>query len=131
MPADAPLINQTRALSETVVEEATTIEALTLKLSSYLEDEQIALVRSAYDYAAIAHSGQKRRTGEPYVTHPLAVADILADMHMYHQSLAAAMLHDVIEDTETDKSNLAERFGEVAIRVGCGLLSAKLLSAYA
>ena len=113
MPADAPLITHPRTLSEPVAQAATTIEALTVKLSSYLEDEQIALVRAAYEYAAIAHSGQTRRTGEPYVTHPLAVADILADMHMDHQSLAAAMLHDVIEDTGTDKANLTDKFGEV------------------
>ena len=113
MPADAPLITHPRTLSDSVAQAATTIEALTVKLSSYLEDEQIALVRAAYEYAAIAHSGQTRRTGEPYVTHPLAVADILADMHMDHQSLAAAMLHDVIEDTGTDKANLTDKFGEV------------------
>lgn len=89
-----------------------TIETLTNKLTSYLDDSQIRLVRDAYDYAAIAHTGQTRRTGEPYVTHPLAVADILADMHMDHQSLAAAMLHDVIEDTGVEKIALQEKFGE-------------------
>ena len=98
-----------------------TIESLTAKLDSYLEPSQIELVQDAYDYAAVAHSGQTRRTGEPYVTHPLAVADILADMHMDHQSLAAAMLHDVIEDTGTEKITLADKFGETVAELVDGV----------
>ena len=88
-----------------------TIVDLTNKLADYLEPDQVDVVRRAYLCAERAHSGQVRRTGEPYVTHPLAVADILADMHMDHQSLAAAMLHDVIEDTSVDKSALTDEFG--------------------
>ncbi|MGB5325934.1 MAG: RelA/SpoT family protein [Pseudomonadales bacterium] len=88
-----------------------TIDTLTHKLGDYLDNQQIEMVRHAYFYAAEAHEGQKRRSGEPYVTHPLAVADILADMHMDHQSLAAAMLHDVIEDTGVDKAALDDLFG--------------------
>ena len=90
---------------------ATTIDQLTEKLESYLEPDQIDLVRQAYCCAEEAHVGQTRRTGEPYVTHPLAVADILADMHMDHQSLAAALLHEVIEDTGLDKAALDSAFG--------------------
>lgn len=90
---------------------AATINDLTKKLNSYLDDEQIDVVRQAYLCAERAHEGQTRRSGEAYVTHPLAVADILADMHMDHQSLAAAMLHDVIEDTKVDKEDLSEQFG--------------------
>jgi guanosine-3',5'-bis(diphosphate) 3'-pyrophosphohydrolase len=67
-----------------------------------------AQVRRAYYYAEQAHYGQQRRSGEPYVTHPLAVAGILADMHMDHQSLMAAMLHDVIEDTGINKQAIAD-----------------------
>ena len=76
-----------------------TIDDLAKNLSSYLLPEQVNVVRRAYYYAAQAHDGQRRRSGEQYVTHPLAVATILAEMHMDHQSLMAAMLHDVIEDT--------------------------------
>ncbi|MGV8206225.1 HD domain-containing protein, partial [Pseudomonas aeruginosa] len=65
-----------------------------------------------YYYAEQAHDGQRRRSGEPYVTHPLAVSNILADMHMDHQSLMAAMLHDVIEDTGIAKEALTAQFGE-------------------
>ena len=89
-----------------------TIEALSHRLSSYLEPSQINLVKRAYFYAEQAHDGQKRRSGEAYITHPLAVADILATMHMDHQSLMAAMLHDVIEDTGISKKAIAGQFGD-------------------
>ncbi|MBB3169871.1 bifunctional GTP diphosphokinase/guanosine-3',5'-bis pyrophosphate 3'-pyrophosphohydrolase [Simiduia aestuariiviva] len=89
-----------------------TIDALAHQLSSYLEPTHINLVRRAYLYAEQAHDGQKRRSGDPYITHPLAVAAILSNMHMDHQSLMAAMLHDVIEDTGIAKTSLGEQFGE-------------------
>ncbi len=90
-----------------------TIDSLSHRLSSYLEPEQISCVKRAYYYAEQAHYGQFRRSGEAYVTHPLAVANILASMHMDHQSLMAAMLHDVIEDTGIGKEAIGEQFGEV------------------
>lgn len=90
-----------------------TIDSLSHRLSSYLEPEQISCVKRAYYYAEQAHYGQFRRSGEPYVTHPLAVANILASMHMDHQSLMAAMLHDVIEDTGIGKDAIGEQFGDV------------------
>jgi guanosine-3',5'-bis(diphosphate) 3'-pyrophosphohydrolase len=68
-----------------------TIDALNSTLRSYLDPEQTNHVRRAYYFAEQAHYGQLRRSGEPYVTHPLAVASILADMHMDHQSLMAAI----------------------------------------
>ncbi|OYW93153.1 MAG: bifunctional GTP diphosphokinase/guanosine-3',5'-bis(diphosphate) 3'-diphosphatase, partial [Pseudomonadales bacterium 32-61-5] len=88
------------------------IDTLADRLSSYLGPEQVNLVRRAYFYAEQAHDGQRRRSGEAYVTHPLAVANILANMHMDHQSLMAAMLHDVIEDTGIPKEALTAQFGE-------------------
>ncbi len=88
-----------------------TINQLSDTLSSYLATDQLQLVRRAYFYAEQAHYGQIRRSGEPYVSHPLAVAKILSDMHMDHQSLMAAMLHDVIEDTGIDKNTIDEQFG--------------------
>jgi RelA/SpoT family (p)ppGpp synthetase len=88
-----------------------TLEALNSTLQTYLDPEQTNYVRRAYFFAEQAHYGQLRRSGEPYVSHPLAVAGILADMHMDHQSLMAAMLHDVIEDTGIDKSAIGEQFG--------------------
>ncbi len=91
------------------------IRNLEKRLSSYLTPEQISQVVRAYEYAKIAHEGQYRRSGDPYITHPLAVAHILTDMHMDHESLQAAMLHDVIEDTGVTKDELAAEFSpEVA-----------------
>lgn len=90
-----------------------TIDALSERLSQYLTSSQVKQVSRAYYYAEQAHEGQRRRSGEPYIIHPLAVANILADMHLDHQSLMAAMLHDVIEDTGIPKSALASQFGDV------------------
>ena len=98
-----------------------TIDALSDRLSTYLSTEQIQLVRRAYFYAEQAHTGQRRRSGEPYIIHPLAVANILADMRLDHQSLMAAMLHDVIEDTGIPKIALAEQFGDVVTELVDGV----------
>ncbi len=85
--------------------------ALIDRLHSYLAPEQVDAVRRAYYFSEQAHDGQVRSTGQPYVTHPLAVTTILAGMRMDHQSLIAAMLHDVIEDTGIPKEALARQFG--------------------
>lgn len=87
------------------------IDELAFKLSSYLSPKKVNRVRRAYYYAEQAHEGQYRRSGEPYIIHPLQVAEILSDMHMDHQSLMAAMLHDVLEDTPVNKDALIEQFG--------------------
>jgi guanosine-3',5'-bis(diphosphate) 3'-pyrophosphohydrolase len=91
------------------------------KLASYLDPEQIKEIKRAYYFAEQAHDGQIRRSGEPYVTHPLAVANILSDMHMDHQSLMAALLHDVIEDTGVNKSSLDTQFGETVAELVDGV----------
>lgn len=88
------------------------IHSLDNTLQTYLSADQSNLVKRAYFFAEQAHHGQFRRSGEPYVTHPLAVAGILADMHMDHQSLMAAMLHDVIEDTGIEKLAIETQFGD-------------------
>ncbi|TXH93462.1 MAG: bifunctional GTP diphosphokinase/guanosine-3',5'-bis pyrophosphate 3'-pyrophosphohydrolase [Pseudomonas sp.] len=97
------------------------IDTLAERLSTYLAPDQVNLVRRAYFYAEQAHDGQRRRSGEAYVTHPLAVANILADMHMDHQSLMAAMLHDVIEDTGIAKEALTSQFGETVAELVDGV----------
>jgi len=81
-------------------------------LDSYLEPAQVKQVYNAYLFSAEAHEGQKRLTGEPYIYHPLAVAKIMAEMHLDYQSISAAILHDVIEDTPTAKEQIKELFGE-------------------
>lgn len=82
------------------------------KLEQYLEPAQIQAVRRAYTLAAKGHKEQKRRSGEPYITHPIAVASILADMRMDPQTIMAAILHDVLEDTLIDKDTIIKKFGE-------------------
>ena len=88
------------------------LQALCEQLRGYLTPRQIDEVRCAHQYAENAHAGQWRKTGHPYISHPLAVAAILAQMHMDHQTLMAALLHDVIEDTTVAKATLGTRFGE-------------------
>src|SRR5690554_2086224 len=87
------------------------LDRLSGQLATYLNPDQVNLVRRAYYYAEQAHDGQLRSSGEHYITHPLAVARVLADMHMDHQSLMAAMLHDVIEDTGIPKEAITAQFG--------------------
>ncbi len=88
------------------------LDDLCAALESYLEPRQIAEVRRAQRFGAQAHAGQHRLSGEPYITHPLAVARILADMRMNAECIIAALLHDVLEDTPTAKEQIAEQFGE-------------------
>ena len=97
------------------------IDNLSQQLLSYLSSTQIEDVRRAYFFAKQAHEGQFRRSGEPYITHPLSVAYILSEMHMDHQSLMAAMLHDVIEDTDVSKPEVSGEFGEVVAELVDGV----------
>ncbi len=86
-------------------------EELTAVLG-YLKPKDIEQIEQAYGVARAAHSGQYRHSGEPYITHPLAVAKILAEWHLDAQALMAALLHDVVEDTPTTKSEIAKTFGK-------------------
>jgi len=79
--------------------------------ATYLSKEQIDLLKHAYIVARDAHDGQMRSSGDPYITHPVAVALNLAQMRLDHETLMAALLHDVIEDTSVTKDQLAELFG--------------------
>tara|TARA_Y100000589_G_scaffold136980_2_gene131092 strand:- start:1531 stop:3645 length:2115 start_codon:yes stop_codon:yes gene_type:complete len=89
-----------------------TVETLIEKLD-YLPPEQREDIRRAYYFAEQAHEGQYRRSGDPYIVHPLAVGKILADMHMDAQSVEAALLHDVIEDTHVSKDDVTSAFGAI------------------
>ena len=80
--------------------------------SGYLKPEDITQLQSAYDFSKAAHEGQFRKSGEPYISHPLAVADILAQWHMDPQALTAALLHDVTEDTALTKTDISRNFGK-------------------
>ncbi len=88
---------------------------------SYLEPDEIALVLEAYRFSEAAHEGQKRLSGEPYITHPLAVAGALAEWRMDAQAVIAALLHDVMEDTAVSKTEIAERFGKQVAELVDGL----------
>ena len=87
------------------------LQGLTDKLTLYLDPKEVDRIERAYHFSEKCHLGQMRQSGDPYITHPLAVANILADMRMDHESLMAALLHDVIEDTGVTKGQISRRFG--------------------
>nr|WP_241264152.1 bifunctional GTP diphosphokinase/guanosine-3',5'-bis pyrophosphate 3'-pyrophosphohydrolase [Bowmanella dokdonensis] len=87
-------------------------EGLKQKISEYLPAGQVADIQRAYVVARDAHEGQMRSSGDPYITHPVAVAGILADMRLDHETLMSALLHDTIEDTQVSKQDLIDHFGE-------------------
>ena len=80
-------------------------------LNTYLDPDKVAFVLKAYEVGESAHHGQTRKTGEPYILHPVAVAQILANMRMDHESIAAAILHDTIEDTPLTWGEIHDQFG--------------------
>ena len=82
------------------------------KVSAAYGEKDINLLKKAYVFAARAHKGQTRRSGEPYLSHPLEVANMLADMKLDNVSLVAALLHDVLEDTATTAATIRESFGK-------------------
>jgi (p)ppGpp synthetase, RelA/SpoT family len=86
-------------------------EGLRQQLAEYLPPEQVEQASAAFKLAADGHKHQKRHSGEPYITHPVAVAGLLADMRLDHETIMAALLHDVIEDTQYTQEDLAEQFG--------------------
>lgn len=96
-------------------EVAVTAKGLVDRCRLYLSDHDVEKIREAYRYADNAHLGQFRKSGEPYITHPIAVASILASWKMDAETIEAGLMHDVLEDTGTSKREMAEKFGtEVA-----------------
>ena len=85
---------------------------LVATLESYLPDDHVARVLEAYEFGSRAHKGQTRKSGEPYITHPVAVAQELAEMHLDWEAICAAILHDAVEDTEASLEEITEKFGE-------------------
>ncbi|MEM6818273.1 MAG: bifunctional (p)ppGpp synthetase/guanosine-3',5'-bis(diphosphate) 3'-pyrophosphohydrolase [Pseudomonadota bacterium] len=97
---------------------ATGFTRLLEECRAYMTEAQLAEVLKAYEFGAAAHHGQKRRSGAPYISHPVAVATILAEMRLDSETIAAAILHDVIEDTSAAASELESEFGKaVAVLV--------------
>jgi guanosine-3',5'-bis(diphosphate) 3'-pyrophosphohydrolase len=103
------------------VDLAENLERFRTLIHSYLKPDDAAQVEAAYVFSADAHRGQFRISGEPYVTHPLTVAETLAGWRMDPQALIAALLHDVMEDTAITKDELAERFGKKAAELVDGV----------
>jgi guanosine-3',5'-bis(diphosphate) 3'-pyrophosphohydrolase len=95
-----------------MVEESVTIDNLIEKILSYNPDADVGLLRRVYQFSSEAHFSQKRVEGSPYIEHPVAVASILADMKMDVATIAAGLLHDTIEDTNTTVKDIKDLFGE-------------------
>src|SRR4026209_1089387 len=87
------------------------VEELIAEIEAYNPDVDKELLRRSFEYAERAHAGQTRRSGEEFIHHPLGVARICAELHLDEQTIAAALLHDVIEDTESDLEELRSEFG--------------------
>ena len=108
---------------------AVTISSLIEKVSAYGPEGTEELLAEGYNVAHAAHRGQTRKSGEPFVYHPLATAGILAELHLDPTTVAAALLHDVLEDTGVTKEELAERFGDELAEIVDGVTKLKRLPA--
>jgi guanosine-3',5'-bis(diphosphate) 3'-pyrophosphohydrolase len=104
-----------------------TISSLIEKVSSYGPEGTEELIADAYNAAHAAHRGQTRKSGEPFVYHPLATADVLAELRLDPTTIAAALLHDVLEDTGVTKEELSERFGDDVAEIVDGVTKLKRL----
>jgi GTP diphosphokinase / guanosine-3',5'-bis(diphosphate) 3'-diphosphatase len=104
-----------------------TISSLIEKVSSYAPEGTEELIADAYNAAHAAHRGQTRKSGEPFVYHPLATADVLAELRLDPTTISAALLHDVLEDTGVTKEELAERFGDDVAEIVDGVTKLKRL----
>lgn len=93
-------------------EQILTPEDVFEKVKTYMNDEHVEFVKKAYEVAKEAHKEQTRRSGEPYIIHPIQVAGILADLQMDPETVVAGFLHDVVEDTSVTREDLVEQFGE-------------------
>ncbi len=89
-----------------------TVESLTPYLESYLPPAECVAVDNAAEFSALAHDGQFRKNGDPYISHPISVAKLLSEMRMDRASIQAALLHDVVEDTQYSTQDIIDRFGE-------------------
>jgi guanosine-3',5'-bis(diphosphate) 3'-pyrophosphohydrolase len=97
------------------------------ELSTYLKPKDIEHVLVAIEFSRVAHQGQMRQSGDPYITHPIAVARILAPLHIDAQAIIAALLHDVVEDTDTTTEQVAEKFGKPVAELVDGLSKLDLI----
>jgi guanosine-3',5'-bis(diphosphate) 3'-pyrophosphohydrolase len=117
MATTAPRRARTAAAGEPPAD----VRALEQQLAVYLPVEQVARVRRAYEVGALAHAGQTRKSGEPYITHPVAVASILAELGMDAETIIAAILHDTLEDTQLSSEQIGAEFGPTVIELVDGV----------
>ncbi len=120
LPAALQARARQAALSKATGDEVSTFAGLNEKLG-YLSKAEVKLIREAYKFADEAHLGQFRASGEPYITHPLAVAGLVADWRLDAQALMAALMHDAMEDCGITKAQLIERFGAPTAELVDGL----------
>lgn len=107
------------------------VDSLIAKAGEYLPDDSIALIRTAYQFASEAHRGQMRKSGEPYLEHPLETASILADLQLDANALAAALLHDVPEDCGVSLAEIESKFGPQVARLVDGVTKLNKLASRA
>jgi len=96
-------------------------ELLIGEVSAYLKPQDVEHIREAIEFSHAAHQGQTRQSGDPYISHPIAVARILTTLHLDVQAIIAALLHDVVEDTEVTAEQIAEKFGKPVAELVDGL----------
>lgn len=104
------------------------IDDITDRVSSYIDKPDLALIHGAYVFAAQAHHGVMRRSGEPYISHPLSVAHVLAEMELDEASIAAGLLHDTVEDTDTEVDEIHDMFGEEVADIVDGVTKISLMT---
>ena len=104
-----------------IIECKNMVEALIKKARKYLPEDRLDLLTRAYQFADEAHSGQTRLSGEPYIEHPLQTAIFLAELRLDPNTLAAALLHDVMEDCDVSYADLQERFGDEVAKLVDGV----------
>lgn len=97
------------------------VQALEDRVGAYLPREQVLRIRRAFLIGAAAHDGQTRKSGEPYITHPVAVAQVLAELGLDAETIIAAILHDTLEDTKLGRAELAGEFGETVAELVDGV----------
>src|SRR5450830_1972420 len=106
-----PVISTSPLAAPLIPAGVATITHLTEKLAEYMAEADLTKVKAAYRFSDEMHLGQVRKSGEPYISHPIAVAEICADWKLDVQAIMAALLHDVMEDQDVKKEELIERFG--------------------
>lgn len=123
-PGQAPAQSPANATAPVSPDEPTA--DLIKRIRTYNPDVDVALIQRAYEFARVHHEGQLRGTGEPYITHPLATAMILADVEMDSPSIAAGLLHDVVEDSQVSLEEIAQTFGAEIASLVDGVTKLKL-----